>query len=144
MLLNAVDVQYNNRAEGVVLREPKRAEDLAALEDVIDNAHDAHSGFEAVVDIGVDSNHDAAIGCLFVSRASVYIGERGEVGQQEGAMHEQHGVVVGQIEDIALALVERNQQRRVYAFGIEEAREAGAPFAKIVGVLCGELDAQGH
>lgn len=51
VLLDAVDVEHDDGAEGVVLREPKRAEEVGGCEDVVDNADDGQGGFEAGGDV---------------------------------------------------------------------------------------------
>lgn len=139
-LLDAVDVQDDDGAEGVVLREPEGAEDVRGG-DVVDDAGDAHCGVEAVGDVG--GAGEVVRGSSSGSGARVR-GQLGKVGQEEGAVDEQDGVVVRQVEDVALALVDGDEQRGREVGGVEEVRVGAAPGEEVGRVLCREGEAVGE
>ena len=59
-------------------------------------------------------------------------------------MDEDHGVEVGEVEDVALALVDGDEEGGGQLRGVEETGQVAAPGVQIVRVLRGELDAEGH
>jgi hypothetical protein len=110
MLLYAVYIQHNNGAESVVLGEPKRAEDLRTLEDFVNDADRTHGGFKAGVDVF------SSVDVRYMAWSSVNVSETGEVAEEKGAVNKEDCVEVGEIEDVALALIQWNEKRGVKAF----------------------------
>ena len=102
VLLNPVDVQYHDCTERFVLCKPECAENLATLEQIIHNLHDRHRCFKTLRDIlrRVDLGH--------ISRSMINMRQLSEVAYKERALNKEDSMIVGQVENVALSLVQRN------------------------------------
>jgi len=101
VLLDAVHVEHDDGAEGVVLREPEGAEDLRVVH-FVDDTDDAHGGVETLLDVFLDVGGVRGGFALFCGVQMGRDGGRGVVilqggkgGEEERAVDEEHDVVVG-------------------------------------------------
>lgn len=54
MLLNDMDVDYQDSAEAHIVREPKRLDEDVLLCKFVDERHDVLGGLDAFLDVGAD------------------------------------------------------------------------------------------
>lgn len=66
-------------------------------------------------------------------RRAVLVRDVGKVVEEALAVGEDDGVPVGQVEDVALALEDGDEEGRAEKVGVEEAGELGAPGGELLG-----------
>ena len=103
--------------------------------DVVDDVDDAERGIEAVSHVFFAGELDGRVGVggevgalrrwvrLFVFKVCKLC----EVGEEEGPVDEQDGVIVGEAEDIALALVDGDDETAREVVRVEEVRVGLTP-----------------
>ena len=114
---------------------PKRPKYLLTFMEFVDYSSDMHSSIQTTLHTLLNISRTQ-----YTLRGAPTI-QTSKITQEEWTMHQYERVIVSEVEDVALALEEGDEEGDVERVCVEEAGEVCAPGEEVGGELLGEGDA---